>query len=224
MSNLYLIRHGQASFGLRDYDQLSELGVIQSELLGRWLASSGAKAGRLICGRMKRHRQTAEACARSWGQTAEIAECAAFDEFNHREILKLAHPEFAEPGRLESVVSGSGQGRRALQVAVEGSIARWMSGQHDADYSESWNAFRSRCVQGLRDVAAADDVWIFTSGGPIAAIAQGILGISDDKMTDLVWSILNSSVSHFALSGGQCRLVKFNSAPHLAAANLQSYF
>ena len=38
MRLIYLVRHGQASFGKRDYDALSELGHEQSRLLGRALA------------------------------------------------------------------------------------------------------------------------------------------------------------------------------------------
>ena len=40
MSNIYLVRHGQASFGAADYDQLSELGLRQSALLGPLVQSS----------------------------------------------------------------------------------------------------------------------------------------------------------------------------------------
>ena len=39
MRLIYLVRHGQASFGKRDYDALSELGHEQSRLLGRALAA-----------------------------------------------------------------------------------------------------------------------------------------------------------------------------------------
>ena len=34
MGNLYLVRHGQASFGADDYDQLSDLGIRQTVRLG----------------------------------------------------------------------------------------------------------------------------------------------------------------------------------------------
>lgn len=37
MGAVYLIRHGQTSFGKADYDKLSELGVEQSQVLGRSL-------------------------------------------------------------------------------------------------------------------------------------------------------------------------------------------
>ena len=37
ISNLYLIRHGQASFGEKDYDNLSKKGIKQSITLGKKL-------------------------------------------------------------------------------------------------------------------------------------------------------------------------------------------
>ena len=41
MGTLYLVRHGQASFGAEDYDQLSELGRRQSVRLGQYLRDKG---------------------------------------------------------------------------------------------------------------------------------------------------------------------------------------
>ena len=37
MAAIYLVRHGQASFGAADYDQLSARGEQQAQLLGQWL-------------------------------------------------------------------------------------------------------------------------------------------------------------------------------------------
>ena len=41
MSELFLVRHAQASFGKADYDQLSELGVNQSRWLGEYFRRQG---------------------------------------------------------------------------------------------------------------------------------------------------------------------------------------
>ena len=43
VGNLYLIRHGQASFGADDYDVLSPVGVRQSQALGEHLAQLGVR-------------------------------------------------------------------------------------------------------------------------------------------------------------------------------------
>ena len=58
MGNLYLVRHGQASFGADDYDQLSELGVRQSVRLGQYLADKGLQFEAAYTGSLKRHTQT----------------------------------------------------------------------------------------------------------------------------------------------------------------------
>src|SRR5271157_3143034 len=62
------IRHGQARLDHENYDQLSELGVVQSEVLGRWLATTRRLPGGVVCGTLDRHRQTANACLAAWGQ------------------------------------------------------------------------------------------------------------------------------------------------------------
>ena len=66
MGQLILVRHGQASFGADDYDQLSHLGTQQGIRLGGYwqqAASSPARAHSLdfdavLIGSLKRHRQT----------------------------------------------------------------------------------------------------------------------------------------------------------------------
>jgi broad specificity phosphatase PhoE len=58
MGTLYLVRHGQASFGAENYDELSELGHRQSVRLGEYFAQKGISFDRLIAGTLNRHKQT----------------------------------------------------------------------------------------------------------------------------------------------------------------------
>ena len=58
MGTLYLVRHGQASFGAEDYDNLSELGHKQSVRLGEYFANKGIAFDGLIAGTLRRHKQT----------------------------------------------------------------------------------------------------------------------------------------------------------------------
>ncbi|MEZ5457055.1 MAG: hypothetical protein R3F04_13250 [Lysobacteraceae bacterium] len=51
------IRHGQASFGAENYDQLSERGAVQSQRLGNWLAQRMPRPQRILIGAMQRHRR-----------------------------------------------------------------------------------------------------------------------------------------------------------------------
>ena len=61
MSTIYMIRHGQASFGKKDYDRLSDLGRRQARLLADHFARLGVRFHRIYTGTLRRHLETAEA-------------------------------------------------------------------------------------------------------------------------------------------------------------------
>ena len=60
MGTIYLVRHGQASFGADDYDQLSDLGRRQSVRLGEYFLEKGIHFDVLMAGTLRRHKQTME--------------------------------------------------------------------------------------------------------------------------------------------------------------------
>ncbi|MFH7495408.1 phosphoglycerate mutase family protein, partial [Pseudomonas syringae pv. tagetis] len=57
---MYLIRHGQASFGADIYDVLSPVGIRQCEVLGANLAQLGLTFDRCVSGELKRQQDTAQ--------------------------------------------------------------------------------------------------------------------------------------------------------------------
>src|SRR5260370_40067352 len=58
MGVLLLVRHGQASMGAADYDQLSELGRRQARATGTRLAGADPAIDRVTCGALTRQRDT----------------------------------------------------------------------------------------------------------------------------------------------------------------------
>jgi broad specificity phosphatase PhoE len=58
MATLHFIRHGQASFGAANYDQLSDLGALQAQALGVYLRTNDQTCVRAHTGTLARHRQT----------------------------------------------------------------------------------------------------------------------------------------------------------------------
>ena len=70
MSVIYLIRHGQASFGTDNYDQLSAVGREQSTLLGNYFAALGEPIDRIYTGTLSRQRETAQLIAAALGPAA----------------------------------------------------------------------------------------------------------------------------------------------------------
>lgn len=61
MGSIYLIRHGQASFGADDYDVLSPTGIRQAEILGDHLLNLGVRFDRVLSGGLRRQQHTARA-------------------------------------------------------------------------------------------------------------------------------------------------------------------
>ena len=50
MGMLYLVRHGQASFGAANYDQLSDLGQRQCQRLGKYFRDRGQRFDAVVRG------------------------------------------------------------------------------------------------------------------------------------------------------------------------------
>ncbi|MGQ0587077.1 MAG: histidine phosphatase family protein [Gammaproteobacteria bacterium] len=224
MGQIFLVRHGQASFGAADYDQLSPAGVEQSRLLGAWLGSAGQRFGRVVTGSLKRHRQTAEACVGALPEAARPAgdwhTDPGFDEYDHEEVLVRHRPEFGDPIAAKDFLGRDPNPKRAFQRVFAEAMARWMGGQHDADYRESWGMFRARCLAALGRVVgtagAAQSAIVFTSGGPIAAICQDLLGVADRKAAELNFSLVNSAVTKLLYnSEGRVSLSYLNNFAHL---------
>jgi len=229
MGQITLVRHGQASFGSADYDRLSALGVEQSRRLGLWLAERGQPFDTIVTGGMLRHRQTAEACLAAMpaalsGGDAWIVD-PDFNEYDHHEVLVRHWPAFDDPEAVKAFLctpaGGHPDGRRAFQKIFEDAMARWMSGAHDADYAETWERFRTRCIAALVRLAAnagpSQNLLVFTSGGPIAAIAQHLFEMPDHAMASLNWTLVNCGLTKLFYRGQRMSLGYLNSHAHFEA-------
>ncbi|WP_336366329.1 histidine phosphatase family protein [Marinobacter sp. C2H3] len=220
MATIYLIRHGQASFGKDNYDQLSPTGWAQGRVLGRWLAGKVA-AGAAFGGGLQRHRETLEALGEGYGQPLPALQTLpGLDEFDHMQVVERFRPEWADRGAMARDLAASGKPARTFQKAYEAAMVRWTSGDHDSDYTESWLGFQARVLAALDElVARADgqDALVATSGGPIAVITKQLLGLSDDKTLAINNVIANTSVSRVLYSGSRRSLAVFNNYSHLEA-------
>ena len=82
MGTLYLIRHGQASYGEVDYDRLSATGQEQARAVGHWLAKQELDA--VYAGPLKRQQQTisiAREVARNAPEIVTLPELAEYPAF-----------------------------------------------------------------------------------------------------------------------------------------------
>ncbi len=218
MGSVNLVRHAQASFGADDYDQLSALGLRQSRLLGEWLRERGEQPTRVLSGPLRRHRQTAEACLDALGLDAPIEVVDDLRELDHVEILARHDARFADPAALRANLAAEADPERAFQTVFLGALQRWIGGGHD-DYAESWVQFRQRCRDALMQLLArtgsGDSLWVFTSGGPIAAILQQVLDVPDARLLDLTGTLVNCGVTRLRRHGDRARLDVYNAREHL---------
>ncbi|RKP55939.1 histidine phosphatase family protein [Pararobbsia silviterrae] len=233
MGQLFLVRHGQASFGAADYDRLSALGVTQADLLGRWFKSCALPADRIVAGAMRRHRETAEHCMAAFDAEAvprieALAIDARLNEFDHAHVMDVYRARLAVEA-LQTVEAGGGADadRRAaaalssaeLERQFALAMGRWMGGEHDADYEESWTQFRGRCIaafEALTDGShPSKHIVVFTSGGVIAAICQHVLDLTNKATRELNWSLANTGVTRLLFTKGRRGFGYLNSTAHV---------
>lgn len=218
MPVIHLVRHGQASFGERNYDALSERGFLQARVLGAHLRAMLPRDFVATCGTLQRHRQTATACLEAMGHAAQWRDDAGWNEFDHEPVIAALRPEYADAARLRSELLAAPDPRRAFQALFEQAVARWAGGAHDDDYVEPWQDFRARCRGALQRLVAAlpasTDAIVFTSGGPICALAQELLRIPDDEGFKLNWVHVNCGVTKLIAGRQGVRLSTFNGYAH----------
>lgn len=222
MGVVYLVRHGQASFGAADYDQLSETGFEQSRLLGTALRERLPQVDAVFVGPLVRHQQTAAACLGALGLTLEPRREPGFDEFDPEELIAKHMPQYADRTKLLEYLASTTEPRRAFQELFTAAVARWVAGRHDGEYAISWATFRQRSLQAMNGViqslGGSKTALVFTSGGPITAICQDLLGISDEHAFRLNWPLANCGVTKVVFSERSRFLSTFNDHGHFEGA------
>lgn len=225
MATIYLVRHGQASFGKLNYDQLSNLGHQQGHLVGQALSARGVHADVIVHGDMQRHRETLSAAQSAWQPEASALCLAGFNEFDSDDVMAAAYPEFRDKAAASAWLRSQPEPRKLFQTLFEQAVLRWTSGEHDQDYLESWSNFGQRVRDALAQVMQTykgQTIVIFTSGGPITLMAQQCLALSDNKAFALNWTLYNGGISQLLFSrSGKLSLASFNEHQHLAQAGAE---
>lgn len=220
MPAIYLLRHGQASFGSQDYDQLSELGVEQSGLLGRALRGAGIRADAVYCGSMKRHAQTAGACLAAMGAGRDWRTDAGFDEFDHLDVIGAHRPDLDSMSSLVRHLAAEADPKRAFQSLFDAALADWIPG--GGEYRESWLAFQARVMAALERVAEGlgpgGSALVFTSGGVISAAAQALVGFPPARMPAFNANLANAAITRIVSGRRGLRMVSLNEHVFLPGA------
>jgi broad specificity phosphatase PhoE len=210
MGTLHLVRHGQASFGAEDYDQLSDLGRRQCERLGAYFRGKGQRFDAVFTGTLRRHRQSFEGIAEGMGGLPEPSVLPGLDEYDSESVVRAIHPGDVPPPHSPEAV------RHHFRLLRDGLLA-WMSGKSQPDRMPAYADFVAGVADALTRARAQAEaqVLIVSSGGPISTAMGLVLGLSPEAVVDLNLRIRNSAVTEFHASPKRHSLLTFNTLPHL---------
>jgi broad specificity phosphatase PhoE len=219
MPTIYLIRHAQASFGKSDYDRLSPTGEQQSAVLGKALVARGVTSELVVSGSMRRHAQTAALA----GFTPEVDK--GFDEFDHEEIIIAHKPAYRRRAVMLADLARTGHPGRAFQQMFTAATERWALGGDG--YTESFTDFCERSEAAVRRTAErlgkGETAVVFTSGGPIAAVASRLLSGGDTLWSRLNPVTINTAITKIVSGRSGLTVVSYNEHAHLDGTELLSY-
>jgi broad specificity phosphatase PhoE len=220
VSVIYLIRHGQASFGTDNYDQLSAVGREQSAILGSYFAALGEPIDRIYTGTLARQRVTAQLIADALGLPAPpLTVEPAFDEYDSESILNAFASSLTPAQREQAGWPGLHHDRRRFQFFLERAARAWVDGHTQAEGLLPWRSFHSRIVGAIETIMRTEgrskSLLVSTSGGVIGTLVAHVLGVAHHLGIELNWAVHNATITRLIYSADKVSLSMFNGLPHL---------
>ncbi|MEV7551005.1 histidine phosphatase family protein [Amycolatopsis sp. NPDC089917] len=217
MGAIYLVRHGQASFGAENYDQLSPRGFEQSTVVGEELLRRGVEFSQARSGSLARQRDTAATALKVLGSGIAVVEDERWNEYDHVDIAK----HHAGGARQND--------SRAYQSALDSALSSWVSAGASGPCAETWPQFLERVKGALADVVASlgkgEHAVVFSSGGVIATACGALMGTPEAGLLKLNRVTVNAGITKLVSGRGGVTLLSFNEHPHFEAeaAELLTY-
>ncbi|MGI1677111.1 MAG: histidine phosphatase family protein [Cellvibrionaceae bacterium] len=216
MSELYLVRHGQASFDSDDYDKLSPVGHEQAGILADYWASIDNKFDAIYSGSLRRQLETSLGLSKQV-HLSEPTVLEGLNEYASHAVLEAYREQYAESEGFS--LSGNMKDRKFFQQFLEAACLRWVKAELEGSAIEPFSSFKSRVQEALKEIMMANPkgrrVVVSTSGGVIAMAVQAVLGIPDEQAINLNWMVFNTSITRIPYSGSKRSLSVFNAIPHL---------
>jgi broad specificity phosphatase PhoE len=212
MGTLYLVRHGQASFGADDYDVLSALGHQQAKRLGEYFKTKGIVFDAALTGTLRRQTSTFAGICEGMETKLDALAWPGLNEYDSHAVIATVHA-----GKLEKPTTPE-QYRHHFRLLKDG-LTQWMNGVVSPEGMPSYSDFVRGVTSALDHVRKTHDgkVLLVSSGGPISTAVGHILGCSPEATIELNLRIRNASVTEFAFTPKRHMLVTYNTLPHLDA-------
>jgi broad specificity phosphatase PhoE len=220
MATIYLIRHGQASFGSDNYDKLSELGCRQAQVTGQYLRDSGVVFDAVYSGDLERQRETARLAIAS--QPGEVPHHIdpRFNEVRNDEQLEHLMPEVVKTNpAIQALMEKGLSASKDYQKVIDAVFNYWVSPECDDPRIQSWGDYSGGVRQALLEVmesqGAGKTVGVFASGGTIATAVAQVLGLGGEHTYRFYEPVFNCSVTQLFYSGRKVSLSYFNDCSFL---------
>ncbi|AVP58910.1 histidine phosphatase family protein [Pulveribacter suum] len=211
MGTLYLVRHGQASFGADDYDQLSERGHEQAVRLGAYWRERGLQFDAVLCGTLRRHEQTLAGIAQGLGGAPQALSVPQLNEYDSLALIRAVRPSpLPAPATPELY-------RQYFRLLCD-ALAQWMGGTLSPEGMPGWEQFRSGVhgvLEQVRQRHAGHNVLLVSSGGPISTAVGEVLSTPAEVTIALNMRLRNSAVTEFSIGPKRLMMQTFNSLAHL---------
>jgi broad specificity phosphatase PhoE len=205
MPVVLLVRHGQASFGAEDYDELSERGRRQSEVVGAELARRTLRDPVAVHGTLRRQRDTASIALPDVPATVD----ARWDEYDHLDLLK----RYVPPSDTAPTSS------REVQGLLDQALHAWVT-----DPDSDWAGFAHDRLTALDELVGGlgkgRDAVVFTSGGAIAAVCADLLGGGAPAVVALNRVTVNGGITTLVAGSSGTSLLSYNDHAHLDRAEV----
>ena len=205
MGAVYLLRHGQASFGTADYDVLSPAGRLQSKVLGDELRRRAVPVHTVWAGTLRRQLATAAACLPAAGISAPVREDARWNEYDHSGLVPSGQ-----------VVDAGGSSRR-FQGLLDDALRTWISDGGVAG-GVTWADFSARALTALDDtfdeLPRGGSALVFTSAGVISAVCARLLNAPPEGYLALNRTMANASITKLVRGRSGVSLLSFNEHAH----------
>jgi broad specificity phosphatase PhoE len=226
MATIYLIRHGQASFGAENYDKLSELGCRQAEVAGEYFRDTGIQFDAVYSGDLSRQRETARLALTYQPAAIPHHIDPRFNEIQNDEQLKYLMPEVIKRNpAVQALVERGLSSSKDYQKVIDAVFNYWVSPECKDPRLQSWEDYASGARQAIadimRDQGAGKTIGVFTSGGTLATIVAQVLGLDGTQTYQLYEPIHNCSVTQLFYSGTRISLSYYNDSSFLRVLGTQ---
>jgi broad specificity phosphatase PhoE len=226
MATIYLVRHGQASFGAENYDKLSALGCRQAVATGEYFRDAGVHFDAVYSGDLSRQRETARLVLLSQPKLVPHHIDPRFNEIENDAQLKYLMPEVVKLNpMIEALVKKGLSSSKDYQKVIDAVFNFWVSPACKDSRIQSWSEFSDGAQQAIKkimdDQGNGKTIGVFTSGGTLATIVAQVLGLGGDRTYQLYEPIFNCSVTQLFYNQSKISLSYFNDCSFLQVMGRQ---